>query len=449
MNVKLAKTIISVLMASALVMSGSQMALAKVGQESISVHYNGIAVANIYNMTIITQKEPFIYENMVYVPIRAVAEELGYKVTWDNGTSNVSFEEVDTALLEERKITKDSFYGLEYEILEGCKEIETYYFYFRVMMLEDDAIIMSFERDSYDNSLDDFVDELISGHFSNNPVEESLFDLSFMEELALDDSLYEEYDSLWELYRCVEKEIKTKSGTVFIYLESYGENTKDEQLKKLGEFMDDIILKTGQEYIQVAYKDIKVISKGKEVLVEREPFIYNGTMYMAVRDLAKALNKKAEWNQSWSVVNIKPEFDVRDLIFTRTEGCEFGLDIYGNMICDLEKGTAYFAYHDGESFKKYKDEEYIIVLEVEKQKEFDGRNDKLIDYRYEEINGRGYLILDYEGLGYRGNTLMKIRKDIIMETNNGIVNTTYMAYMDDNDKDLELFEKLMLSAVAE
>ena len=275
-------------MASALVMSSAQMAFAKTGKEDISVHYNGIVVtvAGSYYGVIITQKEPFIHENMVYVPIRTVSEELGHKVTWDDSISTVYLELNDMVRFEERKITKDSFYGLEYEVPKGGELLEPSSSIERWIWFGDRSIVLSFYPDS--------------NEFSS--VETILIDLT------------EEDDSLSEEYTVMEREIKTQAGTIFVYLELHGKYTEDEIVKEFDEFMDKTVFRTGQERIQVAYKDIKIISNGKEVSMEREPFIHNGTIYLAVRDLAKALNKEVEWDRWYSAIDIKDKPDMGEKV---------------------------------------------------------------------------------------------------------------------------------------
>ena len=449
MSAKIIRKFVSALMASILVIGSSQMVFAKIGAENIIIYYSGIAVAKDDDRAIITQKEPFVYENMVYVPIRTVAEEFGYRVTWDDNASTIYLDKDDVIQLKERKITKDSFYGLEYEMPEKCEEIEAELFYWRLMWLEDEVIVISFQPDKEDISSDDFFNELISENFSNNPIEEGLFDLSFVEDLVFDDNLSEEYIVLWEQYRCIEKKIKTQAGTISIYLESYGEHTKDEQLKKFDEFMSKTVFRTGQENIQVMYKDIKIMVKDKEISVEREPFIYNGTMYMAVRDLAKTLNKEVEWNDGYNVVKISNKPGVGGVIFATTDECDFVMDGHGDLMYYFENGRGFVAYYEGVDFEDLKGKESKKELEEEKQKEFDGININLTNYKFMEINGREYLILDYEGYTVMEGVLTEMPRAIIMRVNGGVIMANYIAYMGDNTKDLELFETLMFTAIEE
>ena len=502
MNIKLAKAVISVLMASTLVIGSSQMVFAKVGQESISVHYNGIAVASGDNMAIITQKEPFIYKNMVYVPIRTVSEELGYKVTWDNSTSSVHLEKNIEISFINRNITKDAFYGLEYEIPKNG-EMDTWGVdaFTRSINLEDGYILMYFYPDNedweyydslweeydweyYDSSWEDYDSEYYDSLWEEYDWEyyDSLWEEYYLEyydslweEYYLEyydslweeydweyydslwedydseyyDSWWEEYESLWEGNPFIEKEIKTKTGNIYIYYHMNNKFTEEDVKEKFDEFMNNTVLKTGQESIWVTYKDIKIIFNGKEASVEREPFIYDGTVYLAVRDLAKALNKEVEWNDRYSVVKIENKPEISGFVFDTTNEYEIVMDAHGDFICYFENGRGFVMHYESVDFEIFKGEENIKELEKEKQKEFNGIDLNLTDYKFTEVNGREYLILDYEGYTVLDIMLAEMPKVIIMRADTGVVVAMYVAYMGDNSKDLELFEKLMFTVATE
>ena len=476
MNTKTIKKFVSLLMASALVMSSSQMAFAKVGQESINVHYNGIVVANGDDMAIITQKEPFIYKNMVYVPIRMVSEELGYKVTWENGTNSVCLEKDIEISFINRNITKDSFYGLEYEF-PGTGEIDEWGVDYatRNINIEDGYISMYFVPNDRETGLlggtfTDFILDDEDYSFTENIFNDydcedydseyydSLwedYDSEYYDSLWEDydseyyDSLWEEYDRLWEGHPFVEKEVKTKTGTIYIYYGMNNNYTEDDVKEKLDEFMDNTVLKTGQESIRVTYKDIKIISKGKEASLEREPFIYDGTVYMAVRDLTKALNKEVEWDDTYNVVRIKDKPELGGFVFDTISEYEIFVDVTGDFICYFENGRGFVMYYEGTDFETLKSEENIKELEEEKRKEFDGMNLNLTDYKFTEVNGREYLILDYEGYTAVDIILTEMPKIIIMRADDGIIMAMYFAYVGNNSRDLEPFEKLMFIVVEE
>ena len=102
----LVKIIIFVFMASTLIAESSQKAFAKVGEESIRVYYREIVVVGDDNKAITTQKEPFIYENIIYLPIRTVAEGIGYKVSWEDENSTVYLETSNEILFRKQKTAK-------------------------------------------------------------------------------------------------------------------------------------------------------------------------------------------------------------------------------------------------------------------------------------------------------------------------------------------------------
>ena len=51
-----------------------------------------------------------------------------------------------------------------------------------------------------------------------------------------------------------------------------------------------------EEKISVIYQNIRVTVDDKELITSNEPFIYNGTTYLPVRDVAEAVGKKVSWD---------------------------------------------------------------------------------------------------------------------------------------------------------
>ena len=62
--------------------------LARVAQETININYNNIKIA-VDRQYVETEFEPFIYQGRTYLPVRDVAESIGYGVTWDDSTNTV------------------------------------------------------------------------------------------------------------------------------------------------------------------------------------------------------------------------------------------------------------------------------------------------------------------------------------------------------------------------
>lgn len=67
---------------------GVTTAFARSGNFSIPVTFRNISI-KIDGDTLITDKEPFIYDGTTYLPIRAVAEAVDKEVSWDDSTNTV------------------------------------------------------------------------------------------------------------------------------------------------------------------------------------------------------------------------------------------------------------------------------------------------------------------------------------------------------------------------
>jgi len=62
--------------------------LARVGRETITVDFNNISIA-IDGQRIQTENEPFVFEGRTYLPVRDIANALGFDVTWEDSTNTV------------------------------------------------------------------------------------------------------------------------------------------------------------------------------------------------------------------------------------------------------------------------------------------------------------------------------------------------------------------------
>jgi hypothetical protein len=61
---------------------------ARVAQETITVNFNNIRIA-VDGQIVQTELEPFIFDGRTFLPVRDVAEAMGYDVTWENATNTV------------------------------------------------------------------------------------------------------------------------------------------------------------------------------------------------------------------------------------------------------------------------------------------------------------------------------------------------------------------------
>ncbi|MCL2841358.1 MAG: stalk domain-containing protein [Defluviitaleaceae bacterium] len=62
--------------------------LARVAQETITVNFNNIRIA-VNGQHIQTEFEPFIFQGRTYLPVRDVADAMGFDVTWEDATNTV------------------------------------------------------------------------------------------------------------------------------------------------------------------------------------------------------------------------------------------------------------------------------------------------------------------------------------------------------------------------
>jgi len=56
--------------------------------------------------------------------------------------------------------------------------------------------------------------------------------------------------------------------------------------------------------IQVTYRNISIQVNGKQIQSDKEPFIYQGSVFAPIRTIGEAVNKKIEWNDKANQVNI-------------------------------------------------------------------------------------------------------------------------------------------------
>jgi len=63
-------------------------AFARMSQETITVNFNNIRIA-IDGQVIQTENEPFVHNGRTYLPVRDVADAMGFDVTWENATNTV------------------------------------------------------------------------------------------------------------------------------------------------------------------------------------------------------------------------------------------------------------------------------------------------------------------------------------------------------------------------
>ena len=84
-----AKDVLLGAVTASLIIGGATSAFAKASKENISVSYNNIKLV-VDGKTVNTSNEPFIYNGTTYLPVRAVGEALGKKVSWDGNTNTVT-----------------------------------------------------------------------------------------------------------------------------------------------------------------------------------------------------------------------------------------------------------------------------------------------------------------------------------------------------------------------
>ena len=71
---------------------------ARVTQETITVSFNNIRIA-VNGQHVQTEHEPFIFQGRTYLPVRDVANAMGYDVTWEDATNTVHLTEQANTIL--------------------------------------------------------------------------------------------------------------------------------------------------------------------------------------------------------------------------------------------------------------------------------------------------------------------------------------------------------------
>jgi len=56
--------------------------------------------------------------------------------------------------------------------------------------------------------------------------------------------------------------------------------------------------------IQVTYRNISILVNGKQIQSDKEPFIFQGSVFAPIRTIGEAVNKKVEWDNEENQVNI-------------------------------------------------------------------------------------------------------------------------------------------------
>jgi len=83
---KLKGAIIGVILT--LVLIAAVPASARVAQETITVNFNNIRIV-VDGRQVQTQYEPFIFQSRTYLPVRDVANAMGFDVAWEGSTNTV------------------------------------------------------------------------------------------------------------------------------------------------------------------------------------------------------------------------------------------------------------------------------------------------------------------------------------------------------------------------
>ncbi|MCL2387585.1 MAG: stalk domain-containing protein [Defluviitaleaceae bacterium] len=74
------------------VVTTSLPVFARVAQETITVNFNNIRIA-VNGQHVQTEFEPFVFQGRTYLPVRDVANAMGFDVTWEDATNTVHLTE--------------------------------------------------------------------------------------------------------------------------------------------------------------------------------------------------------------------------------------------------------------------------------------------------------------------------------------------------------------------
>ena len=76
----------------AIILISGVPAFARVAQETITVNFNNISIA-VNGQYVQTEHEAFIFQGRTYLPVRDVADAMGFDVTWEDSTNTVHLTE--------------------------------------------------------------------------------------------------------------------------------------------------------------------------------------------------------------------------------------------------------------------------------------------------------------------------------------------------------------------
>ncbi len=115
-----------------------------------------------------------------------------------------------------------------------------------------------------------------------------------------------------------------------------------------------VFAKVWQGRIMVNYNDIKIVVDGEKILTDKEPFIYEGTTYLPVRDVAKAVGKAVEWDGKTNTVYLgaKTKEATNEYVVkgTLSEISKWAVsDIYSKGIVNVKDYVRYGKGSDGKA----------------------------------------------------------------------------------------------------
>ena len=87
-KIVLKNKIASIIMITLLSISATIPVFARIAQETITVNFNNIRLT-VDGRNIQTEFEPFVFEGRTYLPVRDVANAMGFGVTWEDATNTV------------------------------------------------------------------------------------------------------------------------------------------------------------------------------------------------------------------------------------------------------------------------------------------------------------------------------------------------------------------------
>lgn len=119
--------------------------------------------------------------------------------------------------------------------------------------------------------------------------------------------------------------------------------------------------KVAQTSIPVTYNNIKVTVDGKQLVTEKEPFIYDGTTYLPVRAVGEAVGKTVGWDGKTNTVTLS------------STGNSGATTLPGNIYDDDDYDDRY------DDDDKYDDDKYDDDKDDKDDKYDDDKDDKYDD----------------------------------------------------------------------